>query len=98
MRTDPHPGLLQHRPCPYDQNQEPSIRICEHWKCSHNVCVNSECLCSNALLLYEQQNNNFIFTCTNKLEYVNYHFFPKKGDVQINKVHKLLQSLWYLDC
>ena len=26
-------------------------------------------------LLHEQQNNNFIFTCTNKLEYEN---FPEK--------------------
>ena len=33
--------------------------------------ISAECLCSNALLLYE------------KLEYVNYRFFPEKWDVQI---------------
>ena len=30
------------------------IRICEHWRHSHHICVNSERLCSNALLLYEK--------------------------------------------
>ena len=30
------------------------ICICECWKRSCHVCINSECLCSNALLLYKQ--------------------------------------------
>ena len=30
------------------------IRICGHWKHSHHICVNSECLCSNAISWYEQ--------------------------------------------
>ena len=53
------------------------IRICGRWKRSHHICINSECLCSNVLPLYKQQKNNFIFTCTNKLE--NVIFFPEKG-------------------
>ena len=55
------------------------IRMCERWKHSHHICVNSECLCSNMLPLYEQWNNNFIFMCTNKLEYINCHFSQKGG-------------------
>ena len=42
------------------------IHICGHWKRSHHICVNSECLCSNALPLYKQQKNNFIYKYTNK--------------------------------
>ena len=60
------------------------IRICGCWKHSHHICVNSECLCSNAFLLYEQSKiNNFIFTSTNKLEYINYtgFFFLEKGGI-----------------
>ena len=41
--------------------------------------------------------NNFIFTCANKLEYVNYHFFffREKGGLWINKVYELLEILRY---
>ena len=46
-----------------------------------------------AFLLYEQLNNNFIFTCTNELEYEN---LPEKGGVRINKVYKLLEILRYV--
>ena len=72
------------------------ILICGCWKCSHHICINSECLCSNAFPLYEQQNNNFIFMCTNKLEYISCHFLPEKGGVQISRVYELLEILWYL--
>jgi len=35
-----------------------------------------------AFLQYEQQ-NYFIFTCTNKVEYRNFQLFPEKGGVLI---------------
>ena len=31
---------------------------------------------------------SFIFTCTNKLGYINYRFFPEKGGVRINRVYE----------
>ena len=52
------------------------------------ISASTQCLCSNALLLHEQWKNNFIFTCTNKLEYV---FFLEKRGVQINRVYKLVE-------
>ena len=72
-RLTPTPGLFRHCPCPYDQNQELQmwrntlfsnmfIRICGCWKRSRLIYVNSECLCSNALQLYKEQKNIFIFT------------------------------------
>ena len=48
-----------------------------------------------ACLLYEQQNNNFIFTCTNKLEYQNQHLLPKKGSLCINRMYELIEILRY---
>ena len=41
------------------------------------------------------QNNNFIFMCTNELEYENQHLLPEKGGVRINRVYELLEILWY---
>ena len=43
-------------------------------------------------LLYEQQNNNFIFTCTNQLEYEN-QLLPENGGVQIIRVYELLEII-----
>ena len=43
-----------------------------------------------AFLLYKQYNNNFIFTCTNQLEY---HLLPEKGGVRINRGYELLEIL-----
>ena len=43
-----------------------------------------------AFLLYEQQNNNFIFTCTNVLEYESQHLLPEKEGVRIDRVHELI--------
>ena len=40
---------------------------------------NAISLCLHVCLVYEQQNNNFIFTCTNELEYENQHLFAGKG-------------------
>ena len=40
-------------------------------------------------VLVQTENNNFIFTCTNELQYENWHLFPEKGCVLINKVYEL---------
>ena len=47
-----------------------------------------------AFLLYKQWNNDFIFTCTNELEYKKLASFAGKGGVQINRVYKLLEGNW----
>ena len=55
---------------------------------------NSECLCSNVCFCCT--NNRIIISFTNKLEYVNYCFFPEKGGVRINRVYELLEILQWL--
>ena len=52
-----------------------NIRICECWKRSHHIYVNSECLCSNVLV---RKHASAAWTRINKLEYVNYCFLPEK--------------------
>ena len=44
---------------------------------THTSGRQKRCLTVLAFLLYEQYNNNFIFKCTNELEYEN--FLAKKG-------------------
>ena len=84
-RTDPYPGLLRHRPCPYDQNQQPK-RTCSFafvdvgnaltiLASTHSACAQMRFCCTN---------NNFIFMCTNELP-----FFSGKG------VYKLLEIVQY---
>ena len=64
------------------------IRICGRW----NALITLRKLCACAQTRFRCM-NNFIFLCTNKLEYVNYR--PEKGDVRINRVYELLEILWY---
>ena len=49
-----------------------------------------------AFLLYKQENNNFIFMCTNELEYENQHLLSEKGDVRIIRVYELLEIIRYV--
>ena len=50
---------------------------------TQSACAQTRCRCTN---------NRIIFTCKDKLEYVNYRFFffPEKGSVRINRVYGLL--------
>ena len=72
------------------------IRICGRWERSHFTIYASTQKCLDVLKRTSTvQTIDSIFTCTNKLEYINYHFSAEKGGVRINRAYELLEILQY---
>ena len=66
LSIDPHPSLFQHRPCPYDQNQEPKERVHSHlWTLE-------------TLSLYLRQLRVLVLKCTSTVRTIKFHFYVYK--------------------